>query len=336
MDWILLALSWAGYALALLRLRVLPLEAEEGRARLPGGWMAVLQALCGLFLTIFTAVTALFLRHGQDAGIFPWMALLAALDAGFAAYPCIRWNADGLSVRNMLGWTRVIPWAQVRGWYQYGSSLWLKTARGRVLLPGIMGGGERLLSGARTRVASPDNTPLPLIPDVFCGHVKRPGQLLGALIVQLVVGMLMAGQGAYLLGTANASPDNTQQETAVFGSFRQTRQEHFMLCAEEADYFVPSIADATLMMQRCGTGETFTLWTRPYLDARAVCRAVGGDGTVYLDFADFNADQAGEAAFELVAGLLALTGAALTVWGCRWPERSGAWLRRMTARLREQ
>ena len=54
------------------------------------------------------------------------------------------------------------------------------------------------------------------------------------------------------------------------------------LYAETADYYVPNAADAALLMQRCGTGERFTLFTRPYMEGRAVCRAVGEDGTVYV------------------------------------------------------
>ena len=333
MPWVLLVLSWGLLAMVLLRLRVRPLNMEVGRARLSGGWRAGLLIYCGLMMACFTAMAAVCLCSGQDAGIFLVLVLLCALDAGFVGLPCIRWNAEGMSVRNMLGWSRFIPWTGVHGWYWDGANLWLKTARGRVLLPPIMENRESLLDAARMHVPSPDETPLPLIPDMFRGHVRHPARLLAMLAISVTVGAGMACQGAYLLATANASPDNTQQETVTFDSFRQQRQEHFRLYAETADYYVPNVVDAALLMQRCGTGERFTLFTRPYMEGRAVCRAVGEDGTVYLDFADFNADQAAEAAFELVAGLLALASAALTVWVCRWPERCPAWLRNRFAGL---
>lgn len=329
MPWVLLVLSWGLLAMVLLRLRVRPLNMEVGRARLSGGWRAGLLAFCGLPMVFFTAMTVLCLQHGEDAGIFPLMTLLCALDAGFVGLPCIRWNAEGMSVRNMLGWTRFIPWTGVRGWYWDGGNLWLKTVVGRIFLPPIMDNREALLNAAQAHVPSPDETPQPLIPDLFRGHTRHPARLLAIVIVSAVVGAGMLGQGAYLLGTANASPGNTQQETAEFGTFRQQRQEHFWLYTEAVDYYVPNVADAALLMQHCGTGERFTIWTRPYMDDRAVCRAVGEDGAVYLDFRDFNADQAGEAAFELAAGLLALTDALMTLWVCREPERCPKWLRKL-------
>ena len=333
MPWVLLVLSWGLLAMVLLRLRVRPLNMEVGRARLSGGWRAGLLIYCGLMMACFTAMAAVCLCSGQDAGIFLVLVLLCALDAGFVGLPCIRWNAEGMSVRNMLGWSRFIPWTGVHGWYWDGANLWLKTVVGRIFLPLIVDNREALLNAAQAHVPSPDETPLPLIPDMFRGHVRHPARLLAVLAISVTVGAGMACQGAYLLATANASPDNTQQETVTFDSFRQQRQEHFRLYAETADYYVPNVADAALLMQRCGTGERFTLFTRPYMEGRAVCRAVGEDGTVYLDFADFNADQAAEAAFELVAGLLVLAGAALTAWVCRWPERCPAWLRNRFAGL---
>lgn len=329
MSWVLLVLSWGWLLAVLLRLRMRPLNMEAGRARLPGWWIAGLLIYCGLMMAFFTAMTAVCLYGGQDAGIFLVLVLLCALDAGFIGLPCIRWNAEGMSVRNMLGWTRFVPWADVRGWYWDGANLWLKTAVGRIFLPPIMENREALLDAAKVHVPSPDETPLPLITDLFRGHVRHPARLLAVVIVSAVVGAGMIGQGAYLLGTANASPDNTQQEVAEFGTFRQQRQEHFWLYTEAVDYYVPNVADAALLMQHCGTGERFTIWTRPYMDDRAVCCAVGEDGRVYLDFADFNADQAGEAAFEMAAGLLALACALMTAWVCREPERCPKWLRKL-------
>lgn len=333
MTWLVLALAWVWLISCLLRLRMPPVPQELGRARLLRALRAVLLAAYLLLMAVFTALTVFFQLRSGGVGVFLLTGCLCALGVGFAALPCLRWNAEGLSVRNGLGWTRKLSWEQVCGWYWDGGNLWLKTARGRVLLPPIMENRESLLDAARMHVPSPDETPLPLIPDMFRGHVRHPARLLAVLAISVTVGAGMACQGAYLLATANASPDNTQQETVTFDSFRQQRQEHFRLYAETADYYVPNVADAALLMQRCGTGERFTLFTRPYMEGRAVCRAVGEDGTVYLDFADFNADQAAEAAFELAAGLLVLAGAALTAWGCRWPERCPAWLRNRFAGL---
>lgn len=329
MPWVLLVLSWGLLAMVLLRLRVRPLDAEIGRARLPGGWIAGLLTLCGLPMAFFTAMTVLCLQHGENAGIFPGMALLAALSAGFVGLPCIRWNTQGTSVRNMLGRTRFIPWTEVHGWYRDGGNIWVKMAQGRILLPPMMADREALLNAAKAHVSSPDETPLPLFPDLFRVHVRHPARLLAVLAIWAIVGTVMAGQGMYLLATANASSDNTQQEVAVFGSFRQQRQEHFWLYTEAGGYFVPNVADAALLMRHCATGEAFILWTRPHMDDREVCRAEGEDGRVYLDFADFNADQAWEAAFETTAGLLALSVAGVLWWVFRWPERSPAWLRKL-------
>lgn len=110
---ILLTLSAAWLIASLFRRIVAPLPRQLGEVREPAGMMWLCMGLTGLFAV--AAFAALVRRRAADAAGYALIALMFTAFATFFALPLVRWNAQGFTVRDALGRTRVCRWDEVRG-----------------------------------------------------------------------------------------------------------------------------------------------------------------------------------------------------------------------------
>lgn len=166
----LLTLSAAWLIACLFRRIAAPIPGQLGEVREPAGMIWLCMGLAGVFAA--GAIVALATRTAADAAGLALLVLLCTAFATGFALPLVRWNAQGFTVRDALGRTRVCRWDEVRGVVRtrprarQSDTPVLVTAQGDFAINAHAGrktGGSCFWQMAESRYVAQHGVPLPAV-----------------------------------------------------------------------------------------------------------------------------------------------------------------------------
>lgn len=302
----------------LLRREVAPLPKEEGRVTNPRYVLWI-----GVVIFVLLMIPAVIC---VTKGVVLWWAFIPLISAALTTagcLPCIRWNAESVTVRTFFGRTHTFAWLEVENVSRTFGDSWLTTTRGRFFIDGVAEGRVAFIVASARRGKVGKNAPAPF--DVFRGHVRESGGMLAGLAIIGLVGVVLLCIGLGMLLSSDTE-ENTQP-VSILAERWEEGDDHFDLYSGENIYRVQY--DERKMARRFADVEppvTLEARVRPGRESIKVYALTVPDGTALLTLEEVNRNSREVGAFLLGMVVLCAGVIAMTILVGRHPERYPVWV----------
>lgn len=309
-GFLLLQAAWC--IACLFRRDVPPLPGEKGRVTNSGA-LTVIGLVCGGLLGFGAAVCVAY----NTTLWFVFLPVLGTILVSAGCLPCIRWNAEGFTVRTAFGRTHECTWEDILGWSRPGGDVWLRTTKGVFLLDDMADGHLEFFREVSRRCKNAELISEPW--DVFNGHVQNPQTMLGLMVFFVLLGVGLAGFGLHEMQPLTA--DNTQAVTLAFDRYEDDG-DAVNLYSGDTVYRIKNEPDRVVRtLNKTGLA--------PYYEARVqqgekytfIYALTAQDGTVLLTLDEVNRNGAEVGVFLLVLCALLLGMVVMILLVGRHPER---------------